>query len=222
MMRYVILLALLLCLPVRGEAWQVVGGGEPALFYSDGFTGTDDTLLSDGTNVFEGVGGTYDVPGGTVYLKIASNSLMSADSTATYRIFRNIAAPPSADYSVTVSGKISGTNAADAISACARLDSSFNGYCAVVTGPTGVLLIAKANGVSFTILETGSETTGFSASTEYDIKLSVSGSDLAAQVILNGTVVNTLSASDSTYTAAGSPGGAVRKTVAYINYIEAM
>lgn len=27
MMRYAILLALLLCLPVRGEAWQVVGGG---------------------------------------------------------------------------------------------------------------------------------------------------------------------------------------------------
>ena len=28
MTRYVVLLALLLCLPVRGEAWQVVGGGE--------------------------------------------------------------------------------------------------------------------------------------------------------------------------------------------------
>lgn len=27
MMRYVILMALLLCLPVRGESWQVVGGG---------------------------------------------------------------------------------------------------------------------------------------------------------------------------------------------------
>lgn len=28
MMRYMILIALLLCLPVRGEAWQVVGGGD--------------------------------------------------------------------------------------------------------------------------------------------------------------------------------------------------
>ena len=27
MMRYAILIAMLLCLPVRGEAWQVVGGG---------------------------------------------------------------------------------------------------------------------------------------------------------------------------------------------------
>ena len=28
MMRYVILIAMLMCLPVRGEAWQVVGGGD--------------------------------------------------------------------------------------------------------------------------------------------------------------------------------------------------
>ena len=39
MMRYLILIALLLCLPVRGEAWQVVGGGVVAC---------DDGLLSNG------------------------------------------------------------------------------------------------------------------------------------------------------------------------------
>lgn len=38
MMRYLIILALLMCLPVRGEAWQVVGGGASSaayIFYED-------------------------------------------------------------------------------------------------------------------------------------------------------------------------------------------
>jgi hypothetical protein len=45
MMRHLILIALLLCLPVRGEAWQVVGGGESTAWVEtfDAATGYDKT-----------------------------------------------------------------------------------------------------------------------------------------------------------------------------------
>ena len=45
MMRYLILIALLLCLPVRGEAWQVVGGGDKKTSVSDSFDYTSGQTL---------------------------------------------------------------------------------------------------------------------------------------------------------------------------------
>ena len=50
-MRYLILIALLMCLPVRGEAWQVVGG-----VASSGVTCSGDASSGDNESFEKGAG----------------------------------------------------------------------------------------------------------------------------------------------------------------------
>ena len=69
MMRYLILLVmLLLCLPVRGEAWQVVGGGEAPISYT-----INETFTSGSCSYFNDVAGvTCSSSGGSTEVLFAT------------------------------------------------------------------------------------------------------------------------------------------------------
>ena len=89
MMRYVILIAMLLCLPVRGEAWQVVGGG--------GDQPCDDGILANGcfddddlsgwtpytTSGFSAANGTATVSNNGYTYRYVTASLDSGQSITT-------------------------------------------------------------------------------------------------------------------------------------------
>ena len=68
MMRYVILLAMLLCLPVRGEAWQVVGAGS-----SSGPVYTDCSAFPAGASFYY----TADHASGTTYACKSSSTTVT-------------------------------------------------------------------------------------------------------------------------------------------------
>ena len=72
MMRCLILLALLLCLPVRGEAWQVVGGGgSPSSFCASQGTTLFCEDFSDGNiDGWSGATGSYQMYEGKAAIKL--------------------------------------------------------------------------------------------------------------------------------------------------------
>ena len=96
-MRYLILLALLMCLPVQGEAWQVVGGGGastfcsayPTAFFCEDFS-TDTT--STWNNVREANSAWLSVSHDTTIATTGSMKLV-ADGDSTYNDLNKINPP---------------------------------------------------------------------------------------------------------------------------------
>lgn len=219
MMRYLILLALMLCLPVRGEAWQVVGGGDANVFLRDTFTESIQNV--DISSHLPEVGGAWSKLG------IVANQLFYvyttgalANSSTGGDIALNSADPPGSDYTVTVVGTPGSSLNDRGFGPCVRVQTDKSAYCAFVTGigrfqiaryaagetnPYGTEALAEAY---YTLPDT---------SAYYTVSISISGSSISATIEDLGTI----SASNSTISAAGKAGVVIRRSASIVSSIEA-
>ena len=206
MMRYAILLALLLCLPVRGEAWQLVGVVASGSFLLDEFDESSATVL---TSHAPEIGGSWSEWTWSSTTTVGAGiGTVSADGTTW---FYNAATPPSADYTVTVKGKIPSTSWDRSFGAVARMDANKNGYAARLEGGGALKIMRKVTTDNFsdwwtTEIGTPGAVSGFSTSTVYTIAFTVEGSELTARCYDGATLKATATATDSTHTGAGYAG----------------
>lgn len=206
MMRYAILIAMLLCLPVCGEAWQVVGGAAAtsgAPFLSDTFTDVAATLIPAHTPE---IGGAWTT--NNSFVKILTGGAVGLDPNSLSLSFAiNSASPPSADYSVTGEGILNSINTDRNLGVCGRMASTNSGYCAyVIAGTAGTpltLRIAKVVSGTKTDLDTVSLTRNHFSSLLYKLRITMDGSSITASELIDNVSVTV---ADSTYTASGSAG----------------
>ena len=202
MMRYLILVAFLLCLPVRGEAWQVLGEkGGP--FLSDTFTDVATTLITDHTPEIGGVWTTNNS-----YVKILTDDAVGLDpNSLTLSFAINSASPPSADYSVTGEGEVRSTNTDRVLGICGRMTSTNSGYCAELRSGAGgsplTLRVVKVVSGVKTDLSTIPLTRNHLINLYYKLRITMAGSSITASELTDNVSVTV---DDSTYTASGSAG----------------
>lgn len=157
--------------------------------------------------------GTWTVVGATDIVQLSSGQEFAW----------NAAVPPGADYYAEVTGRTGATNATDRFGVAIRGDgggyaaAGTDCYYAYIRGDGVLSVLEQTNGViaapsgysgDYTI-------TGFSASTDYTLRLEVSGSTITAYI--DG--VSRATASDSTISAAGRIGIYLRNSSAYITSI---
>ena len=233
MMRYVILLALLLCLPVRGEAWQVVGGEgvaeENPAFLLDTFTASTDTVLSShppetgGTWVADTATGASSY--GTVYADIDAVKL----SVGSGAVWYNTGTPPSADYTVTAQMVFPTVGSyVHATGVCVRMDGAGKGICArYEPGSNGklktFLLDAGTYGWVGRYPNEVIPSVATVAGETYTLSLSIAGTAYTATLKDSSLqTIATRSSSTSWVTAAGYAGFVIGDTTtSYITTIEA-
>ena len=230
MMRYLILLALLLCLPVRGEAWQVVGGGA-----SGGGTVTvlDDYLYEESTTSIAnhtpapGPGGDWTTIGSDEnYIQVGSDSKAKPASTVT-AAFAVSASSPFTLGDVTATGRANTAASSRNFSACLCSNSAFSsisgvdGYCGYINGLGSLVLTLVTDGV-VTGIATGGGCTGFSIADEYDLILTASSDNYYSVTLKSGetTVCSVSPTQDTTLPGAKYPGMAIRHNYAWVSDIK--
>ena len=229
-MRYLILIALLLCLPVRGEAWQVVGGGA-----SGGGTVTvldDDLYETSATSIANhtpapGPGGDWTtIASDTNYIQVDSGSKAKPVSTVT-AAFAVSASSPFTLGDVIATGRANTAASSRNFSACLWSNSAFSsisgvdGYCGYIDGVGSLVLNRVADGIS-TLLATGGPCTGFSISNEYDLILTASSDNYYSVTLKSGetTVCSVSPTQDATLPGAKYPGMAIRHNYAWVSDIK--
>ena len=198
MMRYAILLAmLLLCLPVRGEAWQVVGGAVPAA----DVTILDDTLYEASVvaltshTVSPGPGGSWGMVTSGSFSVSTGGAYPSAegDLVARNAVSTSLSTPFSAF--VTATAPTSGTGVGVGV----FKSSASDGYLVVLDG-TGNVKFFKLISGAFTQIGTAITASPWDAGIEYDIKITHSGGAWGLEVKTGDTVVASRSSiSDSSH-----------------------
>lgn len=214
-MRYVILIALLLCLPVRGEAWQVLGGGAATSggpFLVDTFTeASANTLLS--AHAPE-IGGAWASNGdATATIDYTTGELYTPTNGGDLRGLNSIT-PPSADYAVTVVAARSGTatHGAGAFARASYDGNGTDGYCArYMRGPLQSFSLVRFDNDVITALSSFDLTANSAeiATGSYRrITLTVVGDTITGTLYgADGvSVVSELTATDATYPDAGRAG----------------
>ena len=229
MMRYAILIALLMCLPVRGEAWQVVGGAVAASgpFLSDTFTESNNTAITSHTPEVGGAWAYDTALGGSVMLVNQSGDYVKlTEATATFAY--NSETPPSDDYTVTIECQTTAVSWTAAMGACARMTTTGGGYCARFepnATTSKLAVIEKNSNAAFNDTKIGTDTVFTSANnTAYKLSLTVLGTSLTAQLRLNSdnSLVAEKVVTDDTYTDAGKAGFFIGTNVAsYVTEIHA-
>ena len=192
-------------------------------FLSDSFTESTNTDLVDHT---PNTGGAWLQTGGVdgdVYIISADNAVSTPLTART--IFYNNATPSGADYYTEITGTINNDSSSRILGACVRITSGGNGYCAELRGDAGYigdgfLELTRFDANTGTVLATRTPITNFDITTVYTIKLSVSGSDLTATISDTG-LLHTITANDTTHTAAGFAGGSVSRSNVRMYTIEA-
>ena len=229
-MRYVILLAMLLCLPVRGEAWQVVGGGA-----SGGGTITvlDDDLYETSTTSIAnhtpapGPGGDWTTTAlDTNYIQVGSESKARAVYNTT-TAFAVSASSPFTLGGVTATGRAGTAISSRNFSACLFSNSVFSsisdvdGYCGYIDGLGSLVLKRFVDGLA-TGIATGGECTGFSLADEYDLILTASSDNYYSVTLKSGetTVCSVSPTQDTTFTGAKYPGMAINHNYAWVSDIK--
>lgn len=209
MMRYAILIAMLMCLPVRGEAWQVVGGGGKDLIF-DSFSEQADTPLTSHSPEI-GSAWVFDtVIGGSATGVTTTGTARNTTSTASFAY--NSLSLPSANYSMSARVIYSNTGGyADTGGPCIRMTGEGGGYCTRVDPNNGRFYIfKKASGdSSWEVTSLGYVNSGITIATEteYILKLSGAGSTITATLSDDsGTILSTNTRTDSTYGDAGHAG----------------
>ena len=209
MMRYAILLAMLLCLPVRGEAWQVMGGGDKNLIF-DSFSEQANTPLTSHSPEI-GSAWVFDTSiGGSAIGVTTTGGAKNTTPTASFTY--NSLSLPSSDYSMSarvIYGSIGGYS--DTGGPCIRMTGEGGGYCTRVDPNNSRLYIfKKASGnSSWDLTSLGYVNSGVTIAlgTEYILKLSGVGSTITATISDgSGTILSTNTKTDSTYGDAGHAG----------------
>lgn len=230
-MRYMILIALLLCLPVRGEAWQVVGGGAATTsggpFLVDTFTeASTNTLLS--AHAPE-IGGTWASNGdATATIDYTTGKLYTPTNGAVLYGLNSVT-PTSDDYTVTVSVARTGTatHGAGAFARASYDGNGIDGYCArYVRGASQSFALVRFDNGALTTLSSFDLTANSAeiATGSYRrITLTVAGSTITGKLFgADGvSIVSELTATDTTYPDAGSAGVYIYDDSIRIDSIEA-
>ena len=220
MMRYAILLAMLMCLPVRGEAWQVVGGGAAggaASAFYDSFTESSNVLLANHTPESGGTWIADTATGAASYGTVYSATGDVKLETATASIWYNTATPASDNYTVTSTFNLASMGSyLSAVGPCLRMDGKGSGYCARYEGNTSGRLylqrLSPSGGWTGTSLGYAVPSEVFSPS-QYTISIGVSGNNLTATLKnSSGATIATRTATDSNITSAGHPGFIIGNT----------
>lgn len=215
-MRYLILLALLLCLPVRGEAWQVVGasGASGPFLYDSLYEESPVSLSSHAADI----GGVGWVVVGTIV--VSTNGLAGAAGQSL--VYHTNVTPPTANYTVRVKGTLGAyVNWDRRFGPAVRVTTSKDGYVALLerTGTFSIKkIVAGQESISFPAASVSVDGT-----TEYTVELTVSGATLTAR-LFNGTtqIGRTLTETDSTYETAGFAGIYIGRAEPRITDFEAM
>lgn len=167
------------------------------------------------------VGGAWTYGMGT-WTVLEATDVLSLSSGQQFAY--NAATPPSADYWVEVTGRTVATGATDRFGVLVRGDggdyaaAGTDCYYAYITGTGLLVMLEQTNGsVAAPASYSGDYTiSGFSASTDYTLRLEAIGSTITAY--LDG--VSRATASDSTISAAGQAGVYLRNSSAYITSID--
>ena len=182
MMRYVILIALLLCLPVRGEAWQVVGevvgDGAPSAipvafdtFTVSALTDLEDHLADSGHSWIKLSVGVVGIE-----IQSADDALSYSSGAVAAARYRLSYTPADANYSTEATYSVLSLSGST-IGLAARLDSSADTYymCRILPETQKVQIIKTVSSAT-TFLGESSAT--ISVGVDYVLKFSVSGTSL--------------------------------------------
>jgi hypothetical protein len=165
-------------------------------FVRDTFTGTNGTFLESHA---PDTGGAWTRVQGQGLL--LSGGQLTPDKTNGTDRYTNAAVPPSAEYVVGMTVSFVSSNADNYIELLARITGS-NGYVAYLNGQSSYQIIRVVGGVA-TVLAAGT-TTALNIGLSFDNEIVFSVTDASKRLIVNGTVVATVT--DNTITAAGRAG----------------
>lgn len=168
-----------------------------AAFLSDTFTEAGSTALQSHTPEVGGSWTKHSSYSGGAFTVGAGNGLVTSVDAAT--LYYNDATPPGADY--VVSGYIvANTTSAKYAGVAARISSSADTYYQTFLWGPGTLFLSKY--VSGVLTHLQSTAVSVTNGAQYELKLTVNGTSISAQLV----GVTTLSATDSSISAAGFAG----------------
>lgn len=200
---------LLMCLPARGEAWQVVGGGDKSLIF-DSFSEQAVTPLASHSPEI-GSAWVFDTAIGGSAVEVTTTGA-AKNTAATASFAYNTLPLSSPNYSMSARVIYLSTGGySDTGGPCIRMTGEGGGYCTRVDPNNGRLYIfKKASGnSSWDLTSLGYINSGVTIATltEYVLKLSGVGSTITATISDDaGTILSTNTKTDSTYGDAGHAG----------------
>jgi hypothetical protein len=178
--------------------WRL--GGTGSLTSVDSFTGTGGTLLTSHTGE---LGATWAFQAGSANTEQISNANRARRDGSGYSINYATATPPSADYSVEAELYVRTNLSGDRVGVIGRLDTASNSFYMARWEPedTSWNLVEVTNG-SVAYLNYVAGQPALVAGSTYRLRLTMTGTTL--QLYVDGVL--TVSATDTTLTAAGKAG----------------
>lgn len=215
-----------MCLPVRGEAWHVVGGGGTVIVLDDYLYEASTMSIANHTPA-PGPGGAWTtIAEDTNYIQVSSESKAKPISTVKTGFAVSASSPFTLGY-VIATGRTNTEAATRNFLSCLFSSSAFSsisdvdGYCSYINGLGSLLLVRVVDGL-FTTIATGGTCTGYSITNEYDLILTASSDNYYSATLKRGetTVCSVSPTQDTTFTGAKYPGMAINHNYAWVSDIK--